>query len=325
MDPEKVAPMSNFPRPKNMRDIQRFRGLVGHYRKFIKGFALICRPLDALTKKGVEFKWSDAQENAFKELKRLVCEEVTLQFPDFKAAKEDPARPLILQTDACKEGVAGILCQRDVRGAVQPIHFVSRSTKQAERNYGITELEALSVKYCFTKLAPYLIGLPVVVETDHSALVSMFTKTKECGNSRIDKWAMQLMSRFDFRVVYKPGKSNVAADALSRSVAVQGIVVVAVTTRRMAAGCARKAAQSYAARDLSPSQEAPENPSGSDPLTHVHRFEDSSLAEPSGESTWDERLDVCEFSDVYHFLRKRELPKCPETLHALMRKAEHFA
>lgn len=226
--------MSNFPRPKNVRDVQSFRGLIGHYRKYIKGFALICRPLDELTKKGVEFKWSATQEKAFVELKRLVCEEVTLQFPDFKAAKEDPIGPFTLQTDACKEGVAGILGQKDERGAMQPVHFVSRTTKHFGENYGIKELEALSVKHCFTELAPYLIGLPVVVQTDHSALVTMFTKAKECGNSRIDKWAMQLMSRFDFKVVFKPGKTNVTPDALSRSVAAQGIVVVAVTTRRMA-------------------------------------------------------------------------------------------
>lgn len=57
MNPQKVAPMAKFPHPKNVREVQSSRGLVGHYRKFVKGFALICRPLDVLTKKGVEFEW----------------------------------------------------------------------------------------------------------------------------------------------------------------------------------------------------------------------------------------------------------------------------
>lgn len=105
---------------------------------------------------------------------------------------------------------------------MRPIHYVSRSTTGAELNYGVTELEASSVKYSFNKLAPYLIGLNVRVETDHSALVQMFTKPRECGNARIDKWAMHLKSRFDFYVVYKPGKANAAADALSRYVSIEG-------------------------------------------------------------------------------------------------------
>ena len=324
MDPDKVAPMSQFPRPKSVREVQSFRGLVGHYRKFVKGFALICRPLDELTKKGVEFKWSAAQENAFVELKRLVCEEVILQFPDFKAAKDDPMRPLVLQTDACKEGVAGILGQKDERGAMRPIHFVSRTTKHSEKNYGITELEALSVKYCFTKLAPYLIGLPVVVETDHSALVSMFTKAKECGNSRIDKWAMQLSSRFDFKVVYKPGKANVAADALSRSVATQGIVVVAVTTRRMAR-------ETEKAARPPPLPRIPEEPVGSpDPegdrqSASLSGSEDESCVERADEPGWKECLTTGEFADVYAFLENRDLPRSPDEMHALLRKAEKFA
>lgn len=204
------------------------------------------------------------------------------------------------------------MCQKDERGALQPINFVSRTTKQAEKNYGITELESLSVKYCFTKLAPYLTGLPVVVETDHSALVSMFTKTKECGKSRIDKWAMHLMSRFDFRVAYKPGKGNVAADALSRSVAVQGIVVVAVTTRRMARECARKAAQCDTARDLSPIKEAPATQYESETSEQVHPFEDSSLVEPRGTSTWDECLTCASFWTSITFFASANCQNAPK-------------
>ncbi|KAH7695559.1 gagpol and env protein precursor, partial [Aphelenchoides avenae] len=290
MDPEKVAAVNDFPRPTE------------HYRKFIQNFALIAHPLYRLTKKGEEFTWGDKEENSFIELKRVICEQVTLQFPNFEVAKYDPDRPLTLQTDACRDGIAGVLCQKDKRGALQPIHFVSRSTKGAELRYGITELEALSVKYCFNKLAPYLIGLYVRVETDHSALVPMFTKVRECGNARIDKWAMQLMSRFDFYVVYRPGKSNAAADALSRSVKAQGEVVVAVMTRRMA----RKAREQELAKQGAPTTEkettvAPDEPAElartAAPTNPAIQPEDEHVLPEEGGQSWDEAAMSSDLAD----------------------------
>lgn len=95
-----------------MRDVQSFHGLANHYRNFIKGFALLAHPLYQLIKKGAEFVWGEQEEGAFNELKRVISEEVTLRFPDFEAAKNDPDRPLTLQTDACRDGIAGILCQK---------------------------------------------------------------------------------------------------------------------------------------------------------------------------------------------------------------------
>ncbi|KAH7702725.1 pol polyprotein [Aphelenchoides avenae] len=327
MDPEKVAAVKNFPRPTCVRDVQSFHGLANHYRKFIKGFALIAHPLYQLIKKGAEFVWREQEEGAFSELKRVICEEVTLRLPDFEAAKNDPERPLTLQTDACRAGIAGILCQKDSRGALRPIHFVSRSTKGAELNYGITELEALSIKYSFNKLAPYLIGLNVRIETDHSALVQMFTKPRECGNARIDKWAMQLMSRFDFYVIYKPGKANAAADALSRHVTTEGFITVAVMTRRMAREAEATRDRPDANVEVEPPQPLEDFPS-TQPASHQQpalEVEQPPSVHEGGKS-WDQAMEESDFADVVRFLSQRELPRDPEQLSELLKspKRLHF-
>lgn len=140
-----------------------------------------------------------------------------LEFPDFEAAEKDPNRPLLIQTDASGAGVSAILSQKDQEGRVRPIYFASRTLADAEKRYSTTELEALALKFAVEKFASYIIGFKVRVETDHSALVQMFKNPKECKNSRVDKWAMSINSRFNLEIVHKPGASNANADALSRS------------------------------------------------------------------------------------------------------------
>lgn len=146
-----------------------------------------------------------------------LSEDVTLEFPDFKAAMEEQERAFVIQTDASRVGLAGILGQLDGKGKARPIYFVSRVCKEAETRYGITELEALALYFAVKKFAPFIVGIKTIVETDHSALVQMFQNPKECASARINKWAMDIMSRFDLVIHYKPGKSNANVDALSRA------------------------------------------------------------------------------------------------------------
>jgi len=73
------------------------------------------------------------------------------------------------------------------------------------------------VNFAVNRFEPYILGLRVIVETDHAALVPMFMKPKECASPRVNKWAMSVTSKFDLEIVYKPGKSNTVADAMSRA------------------------------------------------------------------------------------------------------------
>jgi len=202
-DEEKVQAMRSFPRPTNQKQLRSYLGLVGYYRKFIRGFALIAKPLYRLLREDTAWDWTDECTSAFNRLTHEVCENVTLEFPDFEAAKNDPRRALTIQTDASRTGIAGILGQLDGNGKPRPIYFVSRTCNDAESKYSVTELEALTLKFVVDKVAPFIIGLETIVETDHSALVQMFNNPKESGSARINKWAMAISSRFNLIVRYR--------------------------------------------------------------------------------------------------------------------------
>jgi hypothetical protein len=234
-DESKVSSVRNYPRPMNAIELRRFLGLVGYYRKFIPRFAMIARPLHALLSHTTSYVWTVECQSSFNELIRVICEDVTLQYPDFHAAKTDPTRAFVIQTDASREGIAGVLGQLDGKNKIRPISFVSRTCSKTESEYPTTELEALAVVFAVKKFSHYIIGIRTIVETDHSALVQMFTKKSACGNARVNKWAMDIASTYDLEFRHKAGKSNASADALSRAHAKEsdsGMVVNAVSTRQ---------------------------------------------------------------------------------------------
>lgn len=182
--------MRSFPQPTNQKQLRSFLGLVAYYRKFIRGFALIAKPLHLLLREDTAWNWSDECTRAFDNLVQEVCENVTLEFPDFEAAKNDPSRALVIQTDASRLGIAGILGQLDGKGKPRPIFFVSRTCNDSESRYPATELEALALRFVVHKVSPFIIGLQAIVETDHSALVQLFNNPKEGGSARINKWRL---------------------------------------------------------------------------------------------------------------------------------------
>ena len=82
-DPSKIEAVTKFPIPKNVKDLKSFLGLAGCYRKFIKNFATIVRPLNYLIKDNIEFKWGQEQNKAFKTLKTILTSKPRLQYPNF--------------------------------------------------------------------------------------------------------------------------------------------------------------------------------------------------------------------------------------------------
>ena len=204
-DPSKLDAVKLFPTPKNVTEVKSFLGLTNYYHKFIKGFALMARPLYALTKKGVPFEWHQAAQFAFQELKDALLAAPCLHAPDFK-------KPFTLQTDASKEGVSGVLTQKHEDGE-HPVAFISRQLNIAERNYSPTEWECLAVVWAVGQFEPFLIEAPFTVITDHAAL--QWLPTKRFENTRLMRWAMKLQE-FSYTVVHRPGKANANADSLSR-------------------------------------------------------------------------------------------------------------
>jgi hypothetical protein len=101
-DPSKIQKVANWPTPANCKDVRSFLGLAGYYRKFVKHFAIIARPLFNLLKKNTPFLWTSDTDKAFQLLKQSLVEAPVLSLPDFH-------KTFVVDTDACDTGVGAVL------------------------------------------------------------------------------------------------------------------------------------------------------------------------------------------------------------------------
>lgn len=203
--PSKVDAVQNFPIPKSCKDIKAFLGLTGYYRRFIPNFSKLTKPLTSLLKKDVTFIWGEPQQKAFEECKHILTNPPILQYPDF-------SKEFVLTTDASLYAIGAVLSQGEV-GKDLPIAYASRTLNKAETNYSTIEREALAIIWAVKHFRPYLFGRRFKIVTDHQPLKWLFSMKD--SNSRIVRWRLKL-EEFDYEIIYKAGKYNVNADALSR-------------------------------------------------------------------------------------------------------------
>ena len=201
-DESKFEAVKNYMRPENSDQVKRFVAFANYYRKFIKDFAMICLPLNHLTKKNVKFYWSKECEIAFEKIKNALIRPPILEFPDF-------SKQFIVYTDASKVGLGVVLCNSNNK----PVAYYSRALKTSEMNYPVIDLELLGIVYGCKVLRPYLFGQQFILRCDHRPLVSLFAM--KTPSVRRDKFRSYL-EEFDFVVEYVKGTHNVVADALSR-------------------------------------------------------------------------------------------------------------
>ena len=208
MDPEKISSIVNWPRPKALKELQKFLGLANYYRRFIALFSKLARPLHDLQKKSASWRWSKKEQAAFAALKRAFASEVVLKHAD-------PNRAFVVETDASDYAVGCVLSQRDDAGHLRPLAFHSRSLNPAEANYPILDKELLAVITAFKVWRHHLEGAKerVQVLTDHRNLEHLGSLSVTTG--RHARWSL-FLSRFDFLLTFTSGASNARADALSR-------------------------------------------------------------------------------------------------------------
>ena len=215
-DPVKIEKVLNWPRPTSPEEIRKFLGFIGYYRKFIKDFAKISRPLNDLMppshqpkkrkKSTTEWNWTSQHEDSFNLLKTAVSSPPVLGFPNFD-------EPFELHTDACGSGLGAVLYQHQ-EGANRVISYASRSLSRAEKNYPAHKLEFLALKWAITeKYKDYLLGHRFVVYTDNNPLTYVLTSAKLDATSQ--RWVAALSS-FDFDVRYRNRRTNADADSMSR-------------------------------------------------------------------------------------------------------------
>ena len=227
-DPDKVKAIKDWPVPKDSRDVRKFLGFAGFYRKFIKDFSKIARPLHSLlkssdlsTSKSVHrkncrkhsdatddtFEWTSTHQDAFETLIDKFCSAPVLAYAEFN-------KPFLLHTDASTSGLGAVLYQLKEDGHEHPIAYASRSLSPSEQNYPAHKLEFLCLKWAVTdKFRDYLQGAKFTVRTDNNPLTYILTSARLDATGQ--RWVSELAS-FDFDLVYRSGIRNKDADPLSR-------------------------------------------------------------------------------------------------------------
>lgn len=208
MDPEKVRAIQEWETPTNLRDVQAFVGFVNFYRRFIRNFSKIARPLTALSKKDLKFEWTPECQVAFELLKKTVVEAPVLKH-------FDRTKQCFVETDSSDYVSSGVFSQKDENEVPHPVAFFSKKLVPAECNYEIYDKELLAIIRCFEQWRPELEGtdLPIQVLTDHKSL-EYFMTTKKLTR-RQARWA-EFLANYNFQIVYRPGKKNGQADSLTR-------------------------------------------------------------------------------------------------------------
>ena len=149
-DPEKTAKVTKWPTPISVQEVQQFLGLASYYRRFVRNFAEIAKPLHRLTERGRELIWTLECETAFSTLKNRLSSAPVLSLPDF-------SKPLLLDTDTSQEGIGAVLSQISNENE-QVIAYANRSLSKAERKYSVTRKELLAVVTFTNHFRPYLLG-----------------------------------------------------------------------------------------------------------------------------------------------------------------------
>ncbi|CAJ2661901.1 unnamed protein product [Trifolium pratense] len=205
VDQAKIEVIKELPPPLNVKGVRSFLGHAGFYRRFIKDFSKIAKPLSSLLVKDTVFLFDEACVTAFNCLKTKLVTAPVIVAPQWDL-------PFELMCDASDYAVGAVLGQHHNK-LFHVIYYSSKVLNENQINYTTTEKELLAVVFALEKFRSYLIGSKVIVFTDHSALKYLLTK----GDSkpRLLRW-MLLLQEFDLEIRDKKGVENVVADHLSR-------------------------------------------------------------------------------------------------------------
>lgn len=200
VDPVKIKAIQQWPPPRSVREVRSFLGLAGYYRRFIHHYAAIAGPLSDLLRKDA-FIWTDIEQHAFDSLKHKLGSTPVLTLPDF-------SQEFHVETDASGHGIGAILSQRG-----HPIAYFSQKITPRMQKASTYHREMFAITQAVSNWRQYLLGRQFTIFTDQQSLRNLTTQTIQTPEQQ--KWLTKLVG-YDFRIVYRPGKHNSAADALSR-------------------------------------------------------------------------------------------------------------
>ncbi|GBG87245.1 hypothetical protein CBR_g45304 [Chara braunii] len=205
-DSRKVAAVKEAPVPTSLTQVRAFLGLVSYYRRFIKGFAAIARPLTNLLRKDQPLNWDAECQQAFATLKDALATTPSLIRPD-------PSKQFILITDWQPEAISAILARKGNDGREHVIEYASRTVPDERRNDSAPQSECYAVVWGIQHFHPYLYGQKFRLVTDHESLLALKKLTNYTG--MIGRWAVRLQE-YDFDIVHRKIERHGNADGLTR-------------------------------------------------------------------------------------------------------------
>ena len=189
------------------KQVRAFLGLVGYYRKFIKGFAKIAKPLTLLTRQQVKFDWTPEHHAAFLHPKEAIVQAPILHYPN-------PNKKYIVCTDASNDACRAQLSQEH-NGTEFPVAFLSHTFTETQQKWSTTEQEAFGIYYIITKWNYYLQGTDIIVRNDHKPLTCFLNRKNT--NNKVNRWSLELTT-YNISFEWISGARKKAADYLSRLV-----------------------------------------------------------------------------------------------------------
>jgi hypothetical protein len=199
----RVRAVLDMPAPKSETALRRFLGMANSFRAHIPNYSTLVRPLTALLGKNKAYEWSSSCVQAFEKMRKAIADHAQLMWIDYSL-------PLVLRTDASKEGVGAVLLQvKD--GVEHPVVFLSETLSDVATRWSTLEQEAYAIYWAVMKLEGYLLGQFFYLQTDHRNLVYI----SEATAPKVVRWRLRLQE-YHFQIVHIPGVHNEVADALSR-------------------------------------------------------------------------------------------------------------
>lgn len=204
IDQEKVKSIQEMPPLTNKKEVERFMGMCTYVSKFIPNFSDKTAPIRELLKNKVAWHWDNEQEDAFNELKSALSTAPVLKYYDV-------SKPLTVSVDSSMYGVGAVLLQEG-----HPVYYASKSYSETEKRWANIEKEFYAVLFGLTKFHQFVYGRIVTVETDHKPLLFIMKKQFDDCPARLKRMLYSLQ-KYEFNLVYRPGKQMYVSDFLSRA------------------------------------------------------------------------------------------------------------
>lgn len=198
-NPEKVKIITNWPPPPSVKELRSFLGMAGYYRKFVRHFALLSKPLTNLLKKGEQYIWTSAHQELFEALKQALITSPVLALPNF-------SKPFILETDASDKGIGAVLQQEG-----HPIAFVSKALGPKAQGLSTYEKECMAILLAIDYWRSYLL------QSEFTIKKSLIHLDDQRLHTPWQHKALTKLLGLNYQIVYKKGNKNKVVDALSRT------------------------------------------------------------------------------------------------------------